>query len=124
MADRAFRNDVNVVFASSAAVHDGEHAYGWSKKAAEEELMAYATDWTILRFYNVSAGRRPNGGGLVDAVVKAARTGYLLEINGKGTAVRDYIHVFDVIDRIMFALDGRHPRETLEVGRGVGLSVN
>ncbi len=119
--------------------------YGWSKLFAEQAIrdFSHATDlkYVILRYFNV-AGADPEGKigqvskdptHLILRAVKTA-TGQLpyMEVFGTdyptpdGTCIRDYVHVMDLCEAHLRALDylmnlGRS--EVFNVGYGRGYSV-
>jgi UDP-glucose-4-epimerase GalE len=97
--------------------------YGYSKLFVERMLadlnLAYGLPWIALRYFN-AAGADPNGEigeahdpetHLIPLALAAARTGRPLRIFGDdydtpdGSCVRDYIHVSDIADAHVRALD-------------------
>jgi len=97
--------------------------YGCSKLFVEKMLadlnVAYGLPWMALRYFNV-AGADPRGEigeahnpetHLIPLVLAAARTGTPLRIFGNdydtadGSCVRDYIHVSDIADAHVLALE-------------------
>lgn len=125
----------NFIFSSTGAAQECMSAYGVSKRAAEDVVREYCTThdpkhFTIFRFYNVigtTVVPPSNPDGLLYNLMKARETG-LFTIYGKdyetndGTCVRDYIHVLEVCDAIMTAID--KPANQIEcLGHGVGYSV-
>ena len=97
--------------------------YGYSKLFVERMLadlnLAYGLPWIALRYFN-AAGADPNGEigeahdpetHLIPLALVAARTGRPLRIFGDdydtpdGSCVRDYIHVSDIADAHVRALD-------------------
>ncbi len=133
--------DLPTVFSSSAAVYgssdealgeDAETApanpYGQSKLDAEMHI----TNALCLRYFNVSGcdpsigtGHKPQTH-LIPRVLQAARDGTVFEIQGDGSAVRDFVDVRDVADAnyraLMFAL-ANPERPTLNICSGQGYSV-
>jgi UDP-arabinose 4-epimerase len=118
--------------------------YGESKLAVEKILhwyqRAYALRFAALRYFN-AAGADPDGeigedhapeAHLIPLAIEAALGGRGLEIYGTdyptpdGTAVRDYIHVADLADAHLAALERLAegaPSLTLNLGTGHGHSV-
>jgi UDP-glucose 4-epimerase len=106
-----------------------------SKSVAEKMVREYLTlsnkNYTVFRFYNVigSAGYGPtNHDGLMYNLMKARETGefnlYGNDYNTTdGTAIRDYIHVFEVCKAIRFALSRPSNLIVENLGSGTGHSV-
>lgn len=124
----------NFIFASTGAVEHMNCPYAISKKACEEIIQQYCSShnipYTIFRFYNVvgSDGIAPtNPDGLFYALISAMTTGQF-NIYGNdyntpdGTCVRDYVHVNEICDAIIKAID--LPANAIEsLGHGRGNSV-
>lgn len=119
--------------------------YGWSKLMAERLLIdhdaAYGLRSVILRYFN-AAGADPDGEvgerhepetHLIPLAIRAALPGdYQLSIFGDdfdtrdGTCVRDYVHVADLADAHLRALEHlQHggASENINLGSGVGATV-
>jgi len=145
-----------IVFSSTAAVY-GEpekvpirenaatvpvNAYGASKLAFEGAMRwyaAYGLRSISLRYFNVAGASERYGERhdpethLIPSVLRAARGGPELVVFGDdyptadGTAIRDYIHVLDLADAHIEALEltARMDRgqEILNLGSGIGFSV-
>jgi UDP-glucose 4-epimerase len=134
-----------LVFASTAAIYgtperqpmnedlldDPPHPYAASKAAAEAAIVwqarTRALGATVLRIFNAAGGNDPDPWRLLPRVlaVAAGRTDQL-EINGDGSAERDYLHVADAADAFVSAVEhgaelGRCRR--YNIGSGVGTSV-
>lgn len=139
-------SDVNVlVFASTGSIYGtperqpmGEHLpdapphpYAASKQAAESAIEWQARCGPVgavaLRLFNVAAGADPDATRIVPRVLAAA-TGQApsLEVNGDGSAVRDFLHLDDAAQAFVAALDS-HPEvgqfRRYNIGSGVGASV-
>jgi UDP-glucose 4-epimerase len=127
----------NFIFASTGAAVGCESAYGISKRAAEDVVKEYSTkhspkDYTIFRFYNVigSDGFAPtNPDGLMYNLMKARETGEFTifgndyDVSPDGTCVRDYVHVNEICDALMQAIE--KPSNSVEsLGHGVGYTVS
>ena len=125
------------IFASTGAATDPASPYGMSKFVAEQLVRQYCKlnnkKCTIFRFYNVigSAGYEPtNVDGLMYNLMKAKETG-LFHLYGidydmlpDGSAIRDYLHVTEVCQAIMFAVDTPTSNSLIEnLGHGKGHSV-
>jgi UDP-glucose 4-epimerase len=138
-----------LVFASAAAVYGpgggdplGEDApcrptspYGAGKLAAEELLARAAATGTLgavsLRCPVVAGAVGPHGDPdtsrlLPKALAVAAGLQATLAVNGDGSATREYIHVADVADAYLPALEaaapGRH--RAYNVGSGTSASIH
>jgi len=118
--------------------------YGETKLAIEKEMHARAEkgelDFVILRYFNVAGASedarlgemRENETHLIPLIFERAKAGKPLYIFGNdyptpdGTCVRDYIHVLDLVDGHLLALDylekegGAH---IFNLGSGCGFSV-
>jgi UDP-glucose-4-epimerase GalE len=131
--------------------------YGETKRTLEAGLRWYGSAYGLhsvaLRYFNVAGASARNGEchdpetHLIPNVLAAAETGDPVTIFGTdyptpdGTAIRDYIHVMDLADAHLAALeatqptdrgtgDPDHPRDasrgrvlTLNLGSAVGFSV-
>jgi len=146
----------NVVFSSSAAVYGepdqlpiGEDQakyptspYGWTKWAFEQVLgfyeVAHGIRHVALRYFN-AAGATPSRverhepeTHLIPNILEAARGGQTISVFGTdyatpdGTAIRDYVHVSDLADAHLRAVDyliEGGASTPLNLGSGVGFSV-
>ncbi len=109
-----------IVFASSAAVYgDNPRAvsentkpnplgvYGSTKLLGERLLESYSRSHNIksvaLRIFNVYGGER--GTGVVDSFLRSCIEDKPLTVYGNGENVRDFIHVDDVVEAILKALN-------------------
>lgn len=105
-------------------------AYGISKLMIEKSLYLYrhlyGIDYQILRIAN-PYGRFQLGTkhqGLIGSYIHRVLLGLSLEVWGTGEVVRDFLHVDDVSDAFLAAVTYDGPHKVLNVGSGVGLSVN
>lgn len=139
-----------LVFFSSSAVYSGPHTrrplqslseadetaptteYGRSKHAAEMAVRHAGVDAVILRLFGVLSERLaalPDRGNLVQAIVRAFRTGGQLSLAVDATgapAIRDYVHEADICRCALAAL--AWPRNatgptTVNVCTGEGVST-
>lgn len=145
-----------VVFSSSAAVYgstgpdpvderhptDPVNPYGRTKLVGEwllqDAARAHGIRAVALRYFNVAGALRPQladhgTGNLVTATIAALRRGDAPVIYGTdydtpdGTCVRDFVHVQDVAEAHLAALDGLEAGTApavLNVGTGHGTSVS
>ena len=88
--------------------------YDLSKNTAENYLLQYINAGLIqgcsLRLYNVygTAGNRQNSDrGILDKMMKRALDGHDLTVYGDGSYIRDYIHLDDVTESILAAVNSR-----------------
>jgi UDP-glucose 4-epimerase len=105
------------LFAGTAASWDLASPYALSKVAAEDIIKQKAKGYTIFRFFNVSGTNTihkqlGNGTHLIRMVAKvAAGKKDTLQIFGNdwntkdGTCVRDFIHVVDLANAIITAIE-------------------
>jgi UDP-glucose 4-epimerase len=126
----------NFIFASTGAAVSCESAYGISKRAAEDVVREFCTTHretphTIFRFYNVIGSTvvaPTNPDGLMYNLMKARETGEFTvfgndyDVSSDGTCVRDYVHVNEICDALMQAIE--KPSNSVEsLGHGVGYTV-
>jgi UDP-glucose 4-epimerase len=117
--------------------------YGWTKLALERMLesfdRAHGLKFVSLRYFNAAGATERSGehhdpeSHLVPNVLKAASGAIpVLSVFGKnyptpdGTAIRDYVHVSDLADAHILALEHLQTRGTsdfLNLGTGHGYSV-
>ena len=121
------------VFASTLEVYGGSEAdpvddprpvtpFGITKLAAECSLRMFAdgvAEATILRFASVYGPNEPDEG-LVARLIDAAFAGRPLVYDGDGNEERDYVHVCDVAEATLAALQ-REGGGVYEIGTGVGV---
>jgi UDP-glucose 4-epimerase len=122
------------------------NTYGETKRAFEGALAAYGTGYGLrsvtLRYFNVAGATERNGEDhdpethLIPRVLRAAEEGSPVPIFGDdyptpdGTCVRDFIHVLDLAEAHLLALDATAPNDprtdtplVLNLGSGGGFSV-
>ncbi|MGH3489284.1 MAG: NAD-dependent epimerase/dehydratase family protein [Actinopolymorphaceae bacterium] len=134
-----------LVFASTAAVYgapdqqpmsedlpnDPPHPYAASKAAAET-----AVEWqarsnrlgaVVIRLFNAAGGADPDPTRIIPRVLAvAAGEQEALDVNGDGSAVRDYLHVDDAAAAFVSALERTPSTGSMRrynIGSGVGTSV-
>lgn len=145
-----------LIFSSSAAVYGRTEGaaiseddlaapvnpYGQTKLAGEQLVSACSEAFGLravsLRYFNVGGARSPmladrGASNLIPMVLERLRAGRSPQIFGDdyptpdGTCVRDYVHVLDLADAHVAALDhleGAEPgNEVFNVGTGAGASV-
>ena len=125
----------NFIFASTGAASLCDNPYGVSKRMAEDIIREYFSshrnsDYTIFRFYNVigSNGYSPtNTDGLMHNLLQSNITKKFTIFGNDystvdGTCVRDYVHVEEICNSIIKAID--KPSNNIEcLGHGIGHSV-
>ena len=111
---------------TSPAVEDRDArpdtAYGLSKLWAEDVVrfrtMGTSTSAVSLRIAQVTGGDHP-GLGVINTFIRQARQTRGLTIRGSGAAVREVVHVDDVVEAVIGALQHRGSWTPVNVG-GVG----
>jgi UDP-glucose 4-epimerase len=101
--------------------------YGISKLCAERYIHyfhASGLPGTVCRFGNVYGPRQdPHGeAGVVAIFGKRLLNGQPCTVFGDGSQVRDYVHVSDVVQACLAAVEA--PGDTFNIGTGIGTSVN
>lgn len=105
-------------------------AYGVSKLAIEKYLGLYrhlhGLDYRVLRVANPYGPYQVpyNAQGVVASILQRALSGVPVEIWGDGEVVRDFVHIGDVVAALIDAVDYAGAARVLNVGSGVGRSVN
>lgn len=127
----------HVIFASTSSAFEMASPYARSKVGAEDIIKEKARGYTIFRFFNVSGsdGIHRQLGSASHLIRRAAlvATGKIpnIQVFGQdydtrdGTCIRDYIHVIDVCNAIVTAIDNgplNTPYECL--GSNHGWTVN
>lgn len=104
--------------------------YGISKHTVEHYLFLYHHNYglesIVLRYPNVYGPRQDPDG---EAGVVAIFTGQMLSgdpvtINGDGEQTRDYVFVGDCAQANLLALDANVGHDVINLGSGIGTSVN
>jgi len=131
------------VFASSAAVY-GNHKpplsegllpdplspYAASKASAEDYIRSFHSSYglqsVILRFMNVYGPRSLGSNeGVVPQFLRAIKRKETLVIYGDGKQTRDFVHVCDVVDSILSAIDtDASQADIFNVGTGRPTTIN
>jgi UDP-glucose 4-epimerase len=146
MLDEALRSGVRrIIFASSGGtvygVADGKNftensptrpitAYGTGKLAIENYLELYrrlhGMEYVILRIANAYGERQPPSDvhGVVARFLQNAIRGQELRVFGDGSAMRDFVHVEDVIRAFLAALSHDGEKRLFNIGTERGTSLN
>jgi len=129
-------NTDHVIFASTAAAFNPSSPYATSKIAGEQLIKADKKNHTIFRFFNVAGN---NGdfhqiGAATHLIRVAAQTAAgkrsYMNVNGTdwntrdGTCIRDYVHVMDLVDCIVKAVEVPANTDYECIGSGIGYTVN
>ncbi len=106
------------------------NAYGISRLAIEKYLSLYKhlhnLDYIILRIAN-SYGRYQvptKKQGVIAAMMINVLNGVPLEFWGTGAAVRDFIHIDDVVEAMIASIFYEGRVRVFNVGSGIGRSIN
>ena len=132
------------IFASSAAAYgviDGARAseemlcrpntpYGATKLSVENYLgayfMTYGLETVSLRYFNVYGRRQKlsDYSGVITVFVNRLLRGDPATIHGDGTQVRDFVHVKDIVQANMLAMESPNAAgEVFNVASGAGTSI-
>ena len=103
-----------------------ENPYGRHKLEGEAIVADAAISSASLRLSNVYGPRQRSDaeGGVVSIFCERLAAGLPLRVYGDGEQQRDFVHVGDVVDAIMLALDDPTIEGTWNVGTGKATSVN
>jgi UDP-glucose 4-epimerase len=133
------------VFASSTAVYGNAEVlpikettaprpispYAASKVAGEAYCNAFtkchSLSTVILRFFNVYGPKNEKShySGVITKFLRQVLNNEVLTVYGDGEQTRDFIHVNDVVDAIVLALEAKEvDGEVFNVCTGVPLSIN
>lgn len=105
-------------------------SYGVTKLAIEKFLQLHARKHgiqvRILRVANPYGQRQQaaNAQGAATAFLRRAVSGEPIEIWGDGSAVRDYLHVDDVAEAFLKAMEYGGQHQVFNIGSGCGTSLN
>jgi UDP-glucose 4-epimerase len=146
MLQAAVKHNVEkFVFASSTAVYGDVKSlpvqenialhpispYAASKVAGEAYCSAFANCFGLktiaLRFFNIYGLRSENSpySGVITKFLQKIVKGEALTIDGDGEQTRDFIHVNDIVDAVILALEQKGLKgEVFNVCTGVPTSIN
>jgi len=105
-------------------------SYGIIKLTIEKYLALYKTlyglDYCVLRVSNAYGERQPVTGaqGVIPAFIYRALQKLDIRIWGDGSAIRDYIHVTDIVSAFLSVIDHKGEPMTFNIGSGTGHSIN
>ena len=131
--DSCISNNIKkFIVMSSAAVYQNSHTvvsessdtkssspYGQSKLDMEKIIISSKLNYSILRLFNVY-GSGQNSGVIVNFARNISENKPLI-IFGDGKAVRDFIHVDDVVEGIVLCMDSKFGIHN--IASGVGTSI-
>lgn len=112
------------------AVPDPTNPYGASKLAADRAVADLAASGALgaisLRAFNIAGGTAGRGDAdesrLIPRIVAVGQgRAPALIVNGDGSVVRDYVHVLDMADAFVRALEACQPRHWTAYNVGSGL---
>jgi UDP-glucose 4-epimerase len=116
-----------IIYASSASIYNPlDNPYSLSKSVGEDLLTVRKDEISSvsLRFMNVyGLGQNPAYGTVIPEFEKGMKKGRI-KIYGNGTQTRDFIHVKDLVLFIAQMVNQKFDHEAMDVGWGVGVSVN
>jgi UDP-glucose 4-epimerase len=141
--EAARRHGARVVAASSAAVYGDPEGvpvaetapleptspYGLNKLALDHYLRLYhdlyGLDTVALRYFNVYGPGQTGGdyAGVIEAFLRAARSGEPLTVHGDGDQTRDFVHVDDVVRANLLAAETDAVGAAYNVGTGESVTV-
>lgn len=110
----ANKHNVRLIFTTSGAVLDPESPYGESKRCAENYVKMLCNDYVILRLSSVY-GEKDRG--VVDTFIKQEKC----TIYGDGSAIRDFVHVYDIVEALIKAKDWECGEYILGSGKGTSV---
>jgi UDP-glucose 4-epimerase len=127
-----------VILSSSSAVNghgDGIplSPYGLHKLINEQECQLYSRlydlDTVCLRYFNAYSEDQPYGGAystVISAWMEMLHLGKSLRIDGDGEQERDLVHVKDIVNANLCAMnfEGHFSGESMDVGLGECVTIN
>jgi len=104
-----YQNSSTKIILDEASPVEPQSPYGQSKLEMENKIIDFASvhniDATILRFFNVfGIGQSLEYAGVITKFKENIQNKSPLIIFGDGTAIRDFVHVDDVIDAIILGI--------------------
>ena len=138
----ALKTRTKVVFASSGSVYgdatstrpirethprDPASPYAWTKYRGEMMAARYGrvgARIVTLRYFNVAGpGRDLEYAGAISKMTHSVVNGLPLRIFGDGSQVRDFVHVDDVVQANVAAIESDVPCGFFNIGSGTGISI-
>lgn len=104
--------------------------YALSKRVGEQYCLMFDEIFNlpcvVLRYFNVYGPRQPQVGAyalVLGIFLQRWLQGEVLEIHGKGSQRRDFIHVKDVVIANIQAFESEVRREVFNIGSGTNISI-
>lgn len=105
--------------------------YGLTKYVGELYTLQYSRNFgiksNVLRYFNVYGPGQPGEGAyalVLGIFLKRYKAGLKLEIHGSGEQRRDFIHVYDVVEANIKAMESEVSDEIFNIGSGKNYSIN
>lgn len=105
--------NAKIIYSQSGASLEASSPYGFSKKVAGDYLKTFHNNWVSCVFPNVYGTGR--------SVVDFFKDKSEVIIYGTGESIRDYVHIDDIVDGLVKALNW--PVGEYFMGSGIGTSV-
>ncbi|MHB8545709.1 MAG: GDP-mannose 4,6-dehydratase [Nitrosotalea sp.] len=132
---------IKTVFASSSSVYgntkniptleseqlDPVNPYGITKLKAENLAKEYCKHCDIvgLRYYNVYGNTMIHSGtGVISQFYQSIQNNKPLEIDGGGEQLRDFVHVQDVVQATISAMEKNTGSSFINIGSGTAISIS
>lgn len=106
--------EAKIIYANSCASIFPKSPYGFSKKVSADYLKTFHSNWVNLIFPNIY-------GGSEQSVVDLFKGKDEVTVYGDGTHIRDYVHVDDIVEGIIKAMEWESG--SYFMGSGKGTSV-
>ena len=126
LASLCKKNDIYLVYPSSATVNNKNNSYARCKACLEEIHQAYGINALGLRIsasYGVGEAHKGDYASIIYQWCKQMKNGERPVIWGDGTQTRDFIYIDDVIDNIMELVKEKRTG-IVEIGTGINTSFN
>lgn len=122
--------DLGIKIAEENSLTNPIGSHGAMKLSIEKYIQVYrrlsGMDYLILRpanpYGNIYIKNRKQG--LIDVLINKLINNQVVEVWGDGKITRDYIHINDLIEFVSVCLDCGIKNEILNIGTGVGTSIN
>lgn len=103
--------------------------YALTKAIGEQllKLTPNAVDCTVLRLFTVYGPGQPLNKGdalVIGNFLRQTKERLPLTIDGTGQQTRDFVHIDDVTDAFVAAINSNHTNDTFNVGSGESISIN
>ncbi|MDL5361193.1 NAD-dependent epimerase/dehydratase family protein [Halalkalicoccus sp. NIPERK01] len=144
LLEAARRHDVRCVLASSAAIYgrpesvpipesmpkDPESPYGIEKLSVDQYARVYNDLYDLptvaLRYFNVYGPRQTAGdySGVISVFLRQALEDEPITVHGDGSQTRDFVHVDDVAQANLLAMETDRVGEAYNVGTGETTTID